>query len=470
MKRITNVHKTRLIATFAISLFLSFFVGSQCQAANHYVRSGATGAGNGANWTDAWTQLPQSLTRGDTYYVADGNYGGYTFDDPLAGGQYVTVKKAIADEHGSEVGWQASYGDGTAVFTGTINVAVGYFVFDGSTGGGPGSWKSGHGFEFTSSAGTGIEYFNVTPGVSNLQIRHTYFHQVGDTSVYAVGATGIYNPDILNDSLFEYCYFENLGRLPFFLRNGSRNIIQYNYTGDICGTSVYDVDNHCEAVVIHDMDDSHFRWNYVAECPSSGGFVKNNVQNSDLIRIYGNVFENGFPINCNSGPCTNWRVFNNTFHSFGGGPVGGDGASNSTNLFYNNVMYGASHLGYLWGTHDYNWFSSSAGARCTMSPNAHENICVDCASGCDSITEARNPFLNVAGDTLEAFRLTGEISGHPGTNLCLLDDCLGEDKYNIDALGNIRGADGVWDRGVLEYESGITDTMPPVVPTGLMVH
>lgn len=450
---------------FAVLLW-AVFCGN-ASAASHYIRSGSSGANNGTNWSDAWQQLPASLIRGDTYYVADGNYGGYVFDDANSGSQVITIKKATAADHGTDTGWQGSFGDGTAVFTGTIDVRNSYFVFDGSNGGGPGSWKTGHGFEFTSPAGTSINYFQLAEAVSNVTLRHIYFNQTGNTEVYTTGAAAIYNSTTVFNSLFEYLYFENLGALPFMFRGGGGNIMQYNYTGDICGMSVADFNQHCEAVVIHDMDDSHFRWNYVAECPSSGGFVKNNTQNSNLIRIYGNVFENGFPINCNSGSCTNWRVFNNTFHSFGGGPVGGDGAADGTNLFYNNIIYGASYLGYLWGTHDYNWFSNSAGARCTMSPNSHENICVDCAAGCDSVTEVHNPFLNAAGNTTESFRLAAPIDGHPGVNICLLDDCQGEDKYNIDTFGNIRGADGSWDRGALEYAAGPADTTPPAAPTGL---
>ena len=43
--------------------------------ANRYVREAAAGANDGTDWTNAYTTLPASLTRGDTYYVADGAYG-----------------------------------------------------------------------------------------------------------------------------------------------------------------------------------------------------------------------------------------------------------------------------------------------------------------------------------------------------------------------------------------------------------
>src|SRR5687768_17254029 len=60
---------------------LCLFAASAALAADRYVRQGATGSGNGSDWTNAYTSLPASLVRGDTYYVADGTYAGYTFDD-----------------------------------------------------------------------------------------------------------------------------------------------------------------------------------------------------------------------------------------------------------------------------------------------------------------------------------------------------------------------------------------------------
>ena len=90
-------------------------------AADHYVREDATGDNSGSDWTNAFTQLPSTLVRGDTYYIADGNYGSYTFNDATAGSTYIYIKKAIIANHGTDVGWNNSYGDGQAVFNHSIN-------------------------------------------------------------------------------------------------------------------------------------------------------------------------------------------------------------------------------------------------------------------------------------------------------------------------------------------------------------
>src|SRR5688572_27675121 len=57
-----------------VGIVAAVLAGSPLEGANHFIRAGATGAANGNNWTDAWTSLPSSLVRGDTYYIADGTY------------------------------------------------------------------------------------------------------------------------------------------------------------------------------------------------------------------------------------------------------------------------------------------------------------------------------------------------------------------------------------------------------------
>ena len=63
---------------FALAIALLDPVGAW-GAANHCVRAGATGANDGSSWADAWTDLPGTFTRGDTYYVAAGAYGPHAF-------------------------------------------------------------------------------------------------------------------------------------------------------------------------------------------------------------------------------------------------------------------------------------------------------------------------------------------------------------------------------------------------------
>lgn len=122
---------------YIITLLVAFFfaVPVIVSAANKYVRAGASG--NGSDWTNAYGSLPATLTRGDTYYLADGNYGSYAFDDAESGTQWITVKKAIQSDHGTDTGWQNSYGDGAAEFS-KWNFQTNYWEVDGQVG----QWSS----------------------------------------------------------------------------------------------------------------------------------------------------------------------------------------------------------------------------------------------------------------------------------------------------------------------------------------
>lgn len=84
-------------------LSFMFLFTIPCFAANHYILDG--GSGDGSAWNNAWDDLPATLTRGDTYYIGDGTYGGYTFNDAVSGTDIIYIKKATAGDHGTETGW-----------------------------------------------------------------------------------------------------------------------------------------------------------------------------------------------------------------------------------------------------------------------------------------------------------------------------------------------------------------------------
>ncbi len=72
------------------------------QAANQYIRSGANGANNRTDSINAYTSLPASLVRGDTYYIASGTYGGRTFNTPASGTLVIRIKKSETAAHRAE--------------------------------------------------------------------------------------------------------------------------------------------------------------------------------------------------------------------------------------------------------------------------------------------------------------------------------------------------------------------------------
>src|SRR4030067_9598 len=108
-----------------------------------YIRAGASGNGSGSDWTNAKTSLT-GLVRGNTYYLADGSYASFAFGVANSGSSYINIYKATASDHGTETGWDPSYGDGVATISG-MSVQTGYLILDGRVGGGPGSYISGNG-------------------------------------------------------------------------------------------------------------------------------------------------------------------------------------------------------------------------------------------------------------------------------------------------------------------------------------
>jgi len=441
-------------------------------ATAYYVRAGATGAANGLDWTNAFQTLPATLTRGQIYYIADGSYPSYTFSTPAAQATVITIKKATPASHGTSTGWLDTYGDGTANWA-PITFNTSHWRFDGATGGGPGSWKSGHGFRFNNLACENAAFVSTANGLSNITIRHVSFTQTGNTEVCSNAtvnaAHGIFTSTggegSIYDSLFEYLHFDNLGGLPFFMRGGRGNVIQYNYSGNICGKYVADVNAHCAMTVVHGMEDMHFRYNYLAESPSSGGFVKNDYEVSTGIYIYGNVFRDGLPIACNTGTCDKWWIMNNTFTDLVTGPVAGSGKIGATSVIYNNLVYAGKVISFSTSVnhaiHDYTWYSRIQRAACHMLAAPHDNVVTARAGGCDAISEAQDPFVDSTGNAPEDFRLVATIGNYAGRNVCEVLQCGGAAAaFNRDAFGRERGSDGTLDRGAYEHA-------PPTAPSNL---
>lgn len=464
-------------------LILLLWGSPSVEAANHYVLAGGgAGTKDGSDWSNACDDFTgscavASLTRGDTYYVAGGvTYASRTFDTAASGTTLITIQKATGASHGTDTGWLASYGTSVAAW-GVLTFNTSYWTFDGSSGGGPGAWTTGHGFTFSSAACDSSSFISLYDAMTGFTANHIAFSQTGNVDVCSPGGSGFYQVGILSNSTFGYNYFSNLGGLPWGFRHGSGNIFQYNYVGHICGESVFDVNWHCEAIVIHNMDDIHFRWNFFTECPSSGCFVMNATLASDVadsVRIYGNTFlsggpgTTGVPIACNSQHAANWRIFNNTAVGISTNIISGDCVRDAGNLAYNNILYNGSAVSsFLTGiTHDYNYYSKDPAISCQMSSGANENVCVECSGGCDTITATTDPFVNSSGVTPESFRLTAAIAGNPGTDVCALDACTGEKKYNLDAFGVGRGNGGVWDRGAYSLIRASTTIGPGVTLWG----
>lgn len=208
-------------------LFLFAFV-DVALAANHYVWCGASGSKTGTDFTNAYTDLPASLTRGDTYYVAGSNtctYGAHTFNDPLSGTSVISILHATASANSGVAGWQSSFGTTPAKWPKAVAysfgksvwiIEQGYYTFDGE-----------FGTVGTSEPTTGTFGF--------------YVAQTGD-SVVAICLDGTVNSTVLNSITLNHIEVDGSPMNINQLVNGSYALLAIPKTGmrSVSGLSMYE--------------------------------------------------------------------------------------------------------------------------------------------------------------------------------------------------------------------------------------
>lgn len=354
---------------FAFLLLVVSFGAPNAEAAYHYVRAGATGAQNGTDWNNAYPSLPASLVRGDTYYVAAGNYGRYVFNTPASGSTLITIKKATAADHGTDIGWEDAFGSGQAVF-GQLEFDTPYWLVDGQTGGGPGSWKTGFGFKVFWSDATALIWLpqidNSTPSAaSNVTIRHIELQ--GTLNSSGGGSLAQDGVDVWGADAFTISYFYThaLGSCPFMLSPGKGFIAEYGYIADFVSTPAA----HAEIASIWAFAKSFptsttiFRYNVFGYLQGTGGLIWDNSSNHDArLDIYGNVFWKDPSLagydNSANGVIDGWtggneedfynvHVYNNSFINIPGiaDVLGAFPVRSGNNEVHNNFFYGDQRPG-----------------------------------------------------------------------------------------------------------------------------
>jgi hypothetical protein len=454
--------------TGCVSLLTLLTLGTTtARAAEHYVCAGATGSGS--SWTDACPDFTgacavAALVRGDTYYVADGNYGGRTFDTPVNGSQLITIKKATVSSHGTDTGWADTSGDGQAVFDGPINFLTDYWLFDGQVGGGPGSWTTGHGFKIvTTTIDPGVFLGdNSWSPIGNITVSH--FEVQGNFNSSGGGAVaqdGVAIHEGVGVNTFRYFYLHDLGRCPFLISGSDTFLAEYGYTGAYTATGP----QHSEVMSTNEIRGLlTFRYNLVAHVDneSTGGLLIDTAAGGSA-DIYGNVFarpagdawagSNGILGGWTGGNGEQLRrvtVVNNSFVNINNP---GSGTYSSQELFMTNINVSSDNT--VQNNLLYNVADPGGGGGDPWQTISHNHFISTSAIGTNATTGTDNPFVDLDG--LD-FRLKETTPA--GITL--------PPPYDVDMFGTVRGADGVWDRGAIEFGTG--DREPPAAPTNLQVR
>lgn len=433
---------------FSLVLAAASMVPGLAEAANQYVRPGATGRNDGSDWTNAYANLPSSLKRGDTYFLAGGSYGNRTFSDPVSGTAVITVKKATVGDHGTATGWQDSYGSTQASFSG-LAFKSSYYVFDGTSGGGPGNWESDFGFKVQGTYHT-IDFPAV---VSDVSIRHTDIQ--GGGRAESSDTDLIYLVNKYTNITISYCFLHDVSRTMIlswpasgsgltieyskFARNGvaehreawsagadSNVTVRYNLFEDIMGTGFIAIVNSNGDAANWDIYGNVFYW--------TGKYTDGIINTGVIMNRYDG----------SSGPISvravNWRIYNNIIANIRGGsftariepegPIGTYIVQN--NIWYNNV----ASAGASGSSVDYNWYYGNG---------------TNGKSGANDIVGTSSPFVDAQPWLTGNWALKAPIQG-----VALAA------PYNVDLNGNVRGADGVWDRGAVEFKSQTSAVQPPL--------
>lgn len=432
-------------------------------AQSYYIRFGAEGTNSGEDWINAFTSLPENLERGATYYIADGSYDAYTFDDPVEDDKYIIIKKATIDSHGIDTGWDDSFGNNQAIFDGYLLFETSYYEINGQTGGGPDNWDCGHGIKVQ---GTNYNrlidlrgpawYQQSLPNyitISHTEIEHRGLdNEESDDGVYMITS----GHDIGSQYVqIDHCYFHDFGRMPLCVKNARYWIFEYNYVARNSSSAA----QHSEGWQDFGSDDIIICHNIFEDIEGTSfiAMKKNWDQQNDNWSIYGNVFYytpqsnregiggNGTigATNESEAPCNNIRIYNNSFINIPGLNTGIYFPYGTGNQIYNNIWYRCrTNTITLHGDHDYNWFYDNW----RITPEVHHDPEL-VASETNGQEGTGDPF--VAWEELD-FRLNSATN--PGM-------ILGDD-YIFDANNNKRGDDSVWDRGAFEFVSGQTSAIP----------
>lgn len=351
-----------LIALVCISiLILTIFglVGSS-QAADHYIRAGANGSAPcTSGWGDsqACGALPVTLIRGDTYYIADGNYGSYTFDDQASGSSIITIKKATQADHGTDTGWSPAYGDGQAIFSGSLQFTSAYWLFNGQT------WN-GFRLNCTSTPGSADSGGSIYISGNNVTIKYTHLY-----GTYSAGDGHSLVTTAQNTQLY-YCYFQG---------SAYEDHIAINGVGG--GTFVID---HCRFTHAGHPNDGIHRdlmnpWSGVSGFNLS--FTNNIVSGSMLdclllqngyngggklgvVTIIGNVFSGGqraYGFGSSSRGCTTLYDENNVYHQIEDNI--NSGTTWDTKVTRNNIYATGSAANAASGSQYCAWMSGTSGYR-----------------------------------------------------------------------------------------------------------
>ena len=444
--------------TVLVVILLLLSVSIVC-AADHCVSPSGSGDDSGDDWNNTIDMSSNpAFTRGDTYYFADGAYSNWTLDDAVSGTDYIYIKKATESAHGTDTGWDSSYGDGQATITTTVShiyLRSAYWDIDGVTGGGS-SDPNSYGIKLVAtgahSGSTGRMINADTYDISNLVFQNIAVVGPGNTDPNCINGFKS-STDSADDLKIAYCYFSGC-TVNVALYSPDNVTFENNYLYDNWSTGSC----HGEQLTAQGSDDWIVRNNIFKDSDTGaigihgggGPFV------SDRWLVYNNIFDGGAVsmgvIGCADSSASypdimrDWEAYNNTVVGVtgtgnGAGIYGGYQSGSYTSITaYNNLFYDTSNPNNHSDNvdtvvHDYSGFFT-----CTGTMQAESN----------DVTENTDPFVDSAG---------GDYQLDTGVN-AIDAGWDGSGTFTDDILGVTRPQGTDFDLGAYEYNSEAPESGP----------
>lgn len=446
-----------------IVLLLSILTAS---AANHYVLSAAVGSQNGADWINAYTNLPSSRIRGDTYFIGVGNYTPLLLNDAVSGTNLITIQKATIATHGTSVGWNDSFAS-PAVWTlvsGNLlhELVTGYYTIDGAYGNS--DVAGSYGFRWSNGtrsrdADTWLLSSDGYGPISNLvsltfkNIEFTYNN--GTPATNDTGMTYCFASYCgVSDFVFQSNFLHHSCGVGLFLRSG----LSSSYTG-IFQTNITIADNwffsngggggsshHWELLWLSQATNLVFKNNRIHNTFGGGQTGRIMIEALDHFYYYGNLMwddigatQDGQPIySGNNGAIgtftyaipdaqiANAYVYNNTFVNVPFLKLDFSQSVGYTNItLKNNLYYGSTSEFDAVTLQSYDAFGGGMGSS---GSNAQTGV-------------ANSIFVSYASGNFHLLLAT--LGG---------DSTIGS-QFNLDPDGVTRGANGNWSRGAFNLSS-----------------
>ncbi len=459
-----SVVKSRVAMLVIFFLYSSGLHAAADPATLHFIRAGASGNNDGSDWTNAWTLFASVLwTRGHTYYVATDVYNGnVTVQKAENGTEWISIKKAILADHGTDTGWQTSYGTGPAEILGKLYIANAYIEVDGQVG----SDNSGHGFRVTNPV-VGGNVLQIETNRDHVHLSHIEIKGSGSPGTNPYGTSvenGLYINGLVprSDIKVAHCWIHHVNRDGVVVAgfNGSPGLLfEHNRVERTGGHADPAAHGQGMDFAVYSVNSGvTLRYNKFVDIVGSANIAFLGGSTNSDVKIYGNIFWSSDQSQYSSSPGVIWTrgltpettmnglyVYNNVFHNITLAQIANDAVIRSNGFVRNNIWEDSAFTGYPVSiTHrgvvaDHNYYYN----------NTHNNAGAP-PIGATDVQGTSSAFVDAA---LHDYRLTSSsLAQDKGASL--------SSPYNHDGNGTYRPQDAGWDIGAYEYCEGGCETNP----------